>query len=206
MHRHHGGGFGGHHHHHHHGGWGGGYGWGGYRAPRVVPLYNPLTPVYYNVPPPIQTTVYNPTPYAVPPLYPYQQSYAPPPQQYLPPPPVALRCCSYSANYPIIRHVAIEKPIVRFTTINLYKHVPLYTVMVIYDSNSKLYRLATTNDRAPCVPETHLITDLADYTELTFHDTTDNSATVLVATSYCSTCGQHFFVQPPPPVASAPPF
>jgi len=110
---------------------------------------------------------------------------------------ISFRVCTYSTNYPIIRYVPIEKPIARRCTIELYKHIPLYSVMVIYDSNMKLYRLATSNDRQACAPEAHLINELADYTEITFHDATDNANTILVGCSYCSTCGQHFFIQPP---------
>jgi len=186
-----------------HGGWGGyggyglggGYGWGwGYNSyPLVVPIYDPITPVYYNTPAivPTQTTTYITTPAQNAPMQGPPQQMA---QQ-----PIALRSCTYSTSYPIIRYVPIEKPIARRCTIELYKHVPLYSVMVIYDSNMKLYRLATSNDRQPCAPEAHLINELADYTEISFHDTTDNAKSILIATSYCSTCGQHFFVQPPPP-------
>jgi len=176
-------------------GLGGGYGWGwggyGYGYPLVVPIYDPIAPVYYNTPVivPTQTTTYITTP--------------PPGMQNAPmqtgPQPIALRSCTYSTSYPIIRSIAIEKPVVRKCTIELYKHVPLYSVMMIYDSNMKLYRLATVNDRQPCAPEAHAINELSDYTEVTFHDASDNTKSILIATSYCSTCGQHFFVQPPPP-------
>jgi len=202
-------------------GWGWGWGGGYYRSPIVVPIYNPVMPLYYNTPyvaPPVTTTVVTQPVYqgmpppqqgmpqqGMPPQGMPQQGMPPQgmPQQGMPPPqqggqqPLALRSSTYSKDYPIIRYVPVTKVIARHCTIELYKHIPLYAVMLIYDSQTKMYRLANEHDKPPCAPEAHLIDELNDYTEVKFNDPQENTDCTLLACSYCRNCGQHFFIQPP---------
>jgi len=105
------------------------------------------------------------------------------------------RRCTYGMGYGIIRRIALARAITRRAIVPLAFATALTDVMIIYDPRINTYRLAEDFDHEPCPFERHTIVQLPDYTEITFQDPSTNQIRVLYADSYCSTCGQHFFIE-----------
>jgi len=104
------------------------------------------------------------------------------------------RRCVFGPNYGLIRHCPLTLGIGRRVVLPLNFGMPLTDIMIIYDARLGSYRCADDLDIAPCAFNQHVILQLPEYTEFTFQDPVTLQTRVYFADSYCSICGQHFFI------------
>jgi len=106
------------------------------------------------------------------------------------------RRCTFFPAYNILRRAALIRPIGSRVCVSLAYATALTEVMIIYDANIGIFRLAHDLDPPPCM-NAHVVVELPQYVEMAFQDPY-NPAQVRMyyADSYCSSCGQYFFIQP----------
>jgi len=105
------------------------------------------------------------------------------------------RRCTYGGNFGLIRRCPLRLAIGRRVVLPLTFGMPLTDIMIIYDPRIGTYRCAEEFDIAPCAFNQHIILQLKEYTEITFQDPMTMQTRIYYADSYCSVCGQHFFIE-----------
>jgi len=105
------------------------------------------------------------------------------------------RRCTYGPTFGVVRRCSLRLAIGRRAILPLAFGVSLAEVMIIYDARLGTYRCAEAFDPPPCAFNGHVIVTLPEYTEITFQDPTTMQTRIYYADSYCSVCGQHFFIE-----------
>jgi len=110
--------------------------------------------------------------------------------------PRVFRRCYVQPGYGLIRREMLVRAIARRAIINLAYATALTEVMIVYDPMIGTFRCASDLDPPPCMGN-HAIVQLPEYVELTFRDPYNPMmARIYYADSYCSLCGQYFFIEP----------